>query len=202
MVRLPSVLQVSVCETPTASAARPLCKGVLNPSHNQRLIRQLPAGSCYIAAREPDPRLRPVSTAVQNASFSSTNSPVAVATGSPCNTPPRRSRTAAAAQTLDRLHSGDTLVVWRLDRLALSLRDLIDVVTALDERGVGLRSLPSKPIPPARAAALSSTSSARWPSSSGTSSGSAPWLGLRCPGSGPQRRPAHRDDAGEDRPSP
>jgi len=32
-------------------------------------------------------------------------------------------------------------VVWRLDRLGRSLRHLIDVVTALDEREVGFRSL-------------------------------------------------------------
>ena len=35
----------------------------------------------------------------------------------------------------------DTIVVWKLDRLGRSLRDLIDVVNALGERGVGLRSL-------------------------------------------------------------
>jgi len=40
-----------------------------------------------------------------------------------------------------RLRPGDTLVVWRLDRLGRSLRHLIDVVTGLDERGVGFRSL-------------------------------------------------------------
>jgi len=42
---------------------------------------------------------------------------------------------------LERLRPGDTLVVWRLDRLGRSLRHLIDRVTALDERGVGFRSL-------------------------------------------------------------
>jgi len=36
---------------------------------------------------------------------------------------------------------GDCLVVWRLDRLGRSLRNLIDVVADLDARGVGLRSL-------------------------------------------------------------
>ncbi len=32
-------------------------------------------------------------------------------------------------------------MVWRLDRPGRSLRHLIDVVTGLDERGVGFRSL-------------------------------------------------------------
>ena len=36
---------------------------------------------------------------------------------------------------------GDTLVVWRLDRLSRSLRDLIETVTALEYRGVQLKSL-------------------------------------------------------------
>ncbi len=42
---------------------------------------------------------------------------------------------------LELLRPGDTLVVWRLDRLGRSLRHLIDTLTALDERGVGFRSL-------------------------------------------------------------
>lgn len=44
-------------------------------------------------------------------------------------------------QVLAQLRPGDTLVVWRLDRLGRSLRHLIDVVTGLDARGVGFRSL-------------------------------------------------------------
>ena len=36
---------------------------------------------------------------------------------------------------------GDVLVVWRLDRLGRSLRDLVELVAVLDERGVELRSL-------------------------------------------------------------
>jgi DNA invertase Pin-like site-specific DNA recombinase len=36
---------------------------------------------------------------------------------------------------------GDTLVVWRLDRLGRSLRHLIDTVNTLNERGVHFRSL-------------------------------------------------------------
>ncbi len=36
---------------------------------------------------------------------------------------------------------GDALVVWRLDRLGRSLRDLVELVAVLDKRGVELRSL-------------------------------------------------------------
>ena len=42
---------------------------------------------------------------------------------------------------LSQLRRGDTLTVWRLDRLGRSVRHLIDVVTDLDAQGVGFRSL-------------------------------------------------------------
>jgi DNA invertase Pin-like site-specific DNA recombinase len=42
---------------------------------------------------------------------------------------------------LGQLRSGDTVVVWRLDRLGRSLRHLIDLVAELEQRGVALRSL-------------------------------------------------------------
>jgi DNA invertase Pin-like site-specific DNA recombinase len=45
------------------------------------------------------------------------------------------------AQALDHLREGDTLVVWRLDRLGRSLANLIELMTRLDERKVGFRSL-------------------------------------------------------------
>ena len=44
-------------------------------------------------------------------------------------------------QVRDILRAGDTLVVWRLDRLGRSLKDLIAWVGALEEQKVGLRSL-------------------------------------------------------------
>lgn len=44
-------------------------------------------------------------------------------------------------EALKYARSGDTLVVWRLDRLSRSLKDLIEMVAKLDERGVGLKSL-------------------------------------------------------------
>jgi DNA invertase Pin-like site-specific DNA recombinase len=44
-------------------------------------------------------------------------------------------------QALDQLRPGDTLVVWKLDRLGRSLRHLVDTITGLADRGVGFRSL-------------------------------------------------------------
>ena len=41
----------------------------------------------------------------------------------------------------DYARPGDVVVVYKLDRLGRSLRDLVDVVVRLKERGVGLRSL-------------------------------------------------------------
>ena len=45
------------------------------------------------------------------------------------------------SQALAYARSGDTLVVWRLDRLGRSLRHLIETVTDLEQRGVHFRSL-------------------------------------------------------------
>lgn len=45
------------------------------------------------------------------------------------------------AKLLEQLQPGNTLVVWRLDRLGRSIRHLIDLVADLDGRGVGFRSL-------------------------------------------------------------
>ena len=42
---------------------------------------------------------------------------------------------------LDYARDGDTLTVWRLDRLSRSLKDLIDLVSQLEARGIGLKSL-------------------------------------------------------------
>nr|WP_297500901.1 recombinase family protein [Ferrovum sp.] len=39
------------------------------------------------------------------------------------------------------LRQGDTLVVWRLDRLGRSLRDLVEIVHTLEARGVCFQSL-------------------------------------------------------------
>ncbi len=42
---------------------------------------------------------------------------------------------------IEYMREGDTLVVWKLDRLARSIRQLIDTVEALEARGIGMRSL-------------------------------------------------------------
>ena len=47
----------------------------------------------------------------------------------------------ALTAVLDQLRPGDTLVVWRLDRLGRSLRHLIDVADELGRREIGFRSL-------------------------------------------------------------
>lgn len=45
------------------------------------------------------------------------------------------------AALMDALRPGDTLVVWRLDRLGRSLPHLIETVTELEARGVAFKSL-------------------------------------------------------------
>ncbi len=42
---------------------------------------------------------------------------------------------------LDLLREGDTLVVWKLDRLGRSVKDLVELVGELEKRGVHFRSL-------------------------------------------------------------
>lgn len=42
---------------------------------------------------------------------------------------------------LDYMREGDALVIWKLDRLARSLKQLIETVEGLAARGIGLRSL-------------------------------------------------------------
>jgi DNA invertase Pin-like site-specific DNA recombinase len=44
-------------------------------------------------------------------------------------------------QLLDQLRPGDTLVVWKLDRLGRSLQHLVDIINGLADRGIGFRSL-------------------------------------------------------------
>ena len=47
----------------------------------------------------------------------------------------------ALREALDYARSGDTLIVWKLDRLARSMKQLIETVEQLRLRNIGFRSL-------------------------------------------------------------
>jgi len=42
---------------------------------------------------------------------------------------------------MDSLHQGDTLIVWRLDRLGRSMPHLVSIIEELKERGISFRSI-------------------------------------------------------------
>jgi DNA invertase Pin-like site-specific DNA recombinase len=44
-------------------------------------------------------------------------------------------------EALSYIREGDVLAVWKLDRLGRSLKDLIEIVTVLEQRGIGFKSL-------------------------------------------------------------
>lgn len=48
---------------------------------------------------------------------------------------------AGLGQALDHLRSGDSLVVWKLDRAGRSLKNLIELVESLSDRGINFVSL-------------------------------------------------------------
>ena len=50
-------------------------------------------------------------------------------------------RRTGLAEALAYARAGDTIVVWRLDRLGRSLRALIDIVNQLNSAGTGFKSL-------------------------------------------------------------
>src|SRR5262249_18268954 len=52
-----------------------------------------------------------------------------------------KSDRAELAKIIGRLENGDVLVVTRLDRLARSTRDLLNVIAAITERGAGFKSV-------------------------------------------------------------
>ena len=81
----------------------------------------------------------------------------------------RREDRPSLAACLKALRAGDTLVVWKLDRLGRDLRHLINTVHDLTGRGIGLKVLTGHgaAIDTTTApASWSSASSPRWPSSS------------------------------------
>ena len=72
----------------------------------------------------------------------------------------------ALVDAFDHLRAGDTLVVWWLDRLGCSLKDLIARADKLGSQGVGLRSLKEAIDTDSSAGTWCSTSSVPWQSSS------------------------------------
>ena len=52
-----------------------------------------------------------------------------------------RLQTARLCMTRSNSRSGDALIVWKLDRLARSMKQLIETVETLRLRAIGLRSL-------------------------------------------------------------
>jgi DNA invertase Pin-like site-specific DNA recombinase len=52
-----------------------------------------------------------------------------------------RSNRPELAKVLKRLETGDTLIVTRLDRLARSTRDLLNILDDIAKRGAGFKSL-------------------------------------------------------------
>ena len=45
------------------------------------------------------------------------------------------------ARLLEHVREGDVIVIWKLDRLGRSLKHLVELVSQLTERGIGLKSL-------------------------------------------------------------
>ena len=52
-----------------------------------------------------------------------------------------KSERLGLTKTLEHLRKGDTLVVWKLDRLGRSLRHLIELINKLQEEGIMFKSI-------------------------------------------------------------
>src|SRR6266700_1934256 len=52
-----------------------------------------------------------------------------------------RAERPGLAKVMETLREGDTLVVWKLDRLGRSVKNLVDLVTLLHAQGVQFKSL-------------------------------------------------------------
>ena len=88
---------------------------------------------------------------------------------------------------LSHLREGDTLVVWRLDRLGRSLKHLIETVTALASKALPFKASRRILIRQPQPASWCFTSSGPWQSLSAISSQSERWQGLTLPGRGGEK---------------
>ena len=87
-------------------------------------------GYCRVSTADQDPQLQLDAMAAEGCLKVYTDT----ATGTKADRPQWQ-------ECLKDLRPGDTLVVWKIDRLGRSLRDLIDIVTTLHACEVGVKSL-------------------------------------------------------------
>lgn len=52
-----------------------------------------------------------------------------------------KSKRIELQKMIDHVREGDVIVVWKLDRLGRSLKNLVDLISLFQERGVGFKSL-------------------------------------------------------------
>jgi hypothetical protein len=78
-------------------------------------------------------------------------------------------------RAFEQLRDGDVLVVWRLDRLGRSLSNLIELMSQLEGRGIGFRSLTEQIDTTTPGGKLIFHIFGPWLSLSGISSASARW---------------------------
>jgi DNA invertase Pin-like site-specific DNA recombinase len=90
--------------------------------------------------------------------------------------------TAGLQEAISYVRAGDTLVVWKLDRLGRSLRDLITRITKLNDGKIGFKSLTEQIDTTTSRENWSFTFLGRLRNSSGTSSRSERRQGWRQPG--------------------
>lgn len=122
-----------VTETPTVSKARPTINvSHLSPSVGSDTVAgvQQLLGYARVSTADQQPALQLDALAAAGCHRVWTDH----ATGTRADRP-------ELAKLLEHARGGDTIVVWRLDRLARSLRDLITFTGQLDDAGLGLRSL-------------------------------------------------------------
>jgi DNA invertase Pin-like site-specific DNA recombinase len=80
-----------------------------------------------------------------------------------------RAERPGLAKAQESLREGDTLVVWKLDRLGRGVKNLVDLVSELHKQGVQFKSLPTRSIRAPHPDASSSTSWPAWRKWSGSS---------------------------------
>ena len=90
-------------------------------------------------------------------------------------------------QAFSHVRAGDTLVVWRLDRLGRSLKHLIETITGLNNRHIGSRASPRTSIPRHPEENSSSTSLAHLQNLNATLSGSEHKQALQLPEQGVEK---------------